>query len=95
MKSIGLIVYLAHLGCSVPATRATVPLTDRILTRIVAVESISLGQSSFMCDLNQLGAALYGALGAEIEAGAAPGAGPGGEAFAADAAAASWPSGIP
>ena len=37
---------------------------------------------------NQLGAALYGALGAEIEAGAAPGAGPGGEAFAADAAAA-------
>ena len=58
MKSVGLIVYLAHLGCRVPATRATVPLTDRILTRIVAVESISLGQSSFMCDLNQLGAAL-------------------------------------
>ena len=58
MKQVGLIVYLAHLGCWVPAQEARIPVTDRILTRIQTVESISLGMSSFLCDINQLSTAL-------------------------------------
>ena len=33
MKQVGLIVYLAHLGCWVPANSATIPLVDNIFTR--------------------------------------------------------------
>ena len=58
MKQVGLIVYLAHLGCWVPALEARIPIMDRILTRIQTVESISLGMSSFLCDINQLSTAL-------------------------------------
>eukprot|EP00906_Rhabdomonas_costata_P025775 RCo036814 len=34
LKQIGLIVFMAHLGCFVPASSATVPLVDRIFTRV-------------------------------------------------------------
>ena len=44
---VGLIVFLAHLGSWVPALKAEVPLTHRLLTRIQTVESISLGMSAF------------------------------------------------
>ena len=54
MKQVGLIVYLAHLGCFVPASSASIPVLDRINTRITTTESISTGMSSFMCDINQL-----------------------------------------
>ena len=58
IKQVGLIVFLAHLGCWVPATSATVPITDRIFTRIHTVESVSIGMSSFQCDVSQIAAAL-------------------------------------
>ena len=54
MKQVGLIVFLAHLGCFVPASSASIPVLDRINTRITTTESISTGMSSFMCDINQL-----------------------------------------
>ena len=54
MKQVGLIVYLAHLGCFVPAAKAVVPLMTRIFTRIQTTESVSVGMSAFMCDINQL-----------------------------------------
>ena len=44
---VGLIVFMAHLGSWVPALKAEVPLTHRLLTRIQTVESISLGMSAF------------------------------------------------
>ena len=54
MKQAGLIVYLAHLGCGVPAAGgASVPLTSKLFTRIQTVESVSLGLSAFLCDVNQ------------------------------------------
>ena len=55
MKQVGLIVYLAHVGCWVPAAAARIPLTDKLFTRIQTVESVSLGLSSFLCDVNQVG----------------------------------------
>ena len=58
LKQVGLIVYLAHLGCWVPASKATIPITNKIFTRIQTVESVSLGISSFACDVNQISQAL-------------------------------------
>ena len=57
----GLIVYMAHLGCWVPAESATVPLFDAIYTRIQTLESLELGLSAFMVDVNQMALAINSA----------------------------------
>ncbi|KAK8048556.1 dna mismatch repair protein msh5 protein [Apiospora phragmitis] len=53
LKQIALIVYLAHLGCFVPADRARIGITDRILTRIATRESVTRQESAFAIDLRQ------------------------------------------
>lgn len=63
-KQVGLLVYLAHMGSFVPAAKCVVGLTDRILTRIVSQEQVSLQQSSFMADLNQVSGVNTGWVGA-------------------------------
>ncbi len=47
-------MFLAHLGSFVPAESATIGLTDAIYTRIRTLESVSVGLSTFMIDLNQV-----------------------------------------
>ena len=54
LKQVGLIVYMAQVGCFVPATCAYIGLTDRILTRIASLESVSLQQSTFTIDAGQI-----------------------------------------
>lgn len=54
LKQNALIVYMAHIGSYVPADRAIIGLTDKILTRIATRESISRDQSAFMIDLQQI-----------------------------------------
>lgn len=58
LKQVALIVYMAHVGCFVPADFATVGLTDKILTRITARETVSRFQSAFMIDLQQVALAM-------------------------------------
>lgn len=58
LKQIALIVYMAHVGCFVPAHSATIGLTDKILTRIATRESVSKFQSAFMIDLQQVAFAM-------------------------------------
>ena len=53
LKQNALIVYMAHIGSFVPAEKATIGLTDKILTRIATRESVSRNQSAFMIDLQQ------------------------------------------
>ncbi|KAK8126143.1 p-loop containing nucleoside triphosphate hydrolase [Apiospora kogelbergensis] len=53
LKQTALIVYLAHLGCFVPADRALIGITDRILTRIATRESVTRQESAFAIDLRQ------------------------------------------
>lgn len=53
LKQVALIVYLAHIGSFVPADRACLGLTDRILTRIATRESVSRNESAFAIDLKQ------------------------------------------
>lgn len=54
LKQNALIVYLAQIGSFVPAERAIIGLTDKILTRIATRESVSKNQSAFMIDLQQI-----------------------------------------
>jgi len=53
MKQVALIVYLAHTGSYVPATSATIGVTDRILTRIATRETVVNDESAFLVDLKQ------------------------------------------
>lgn len=58
LKQIAVIVYMAHVGCFVPADQATIGLTDKILTRITTRETVSKAQSAFMIDLQQVSLAI-------------------------------------
>lgn len=53
MKQVAIIVYLAHIGSYVPATSATIGVTDRILTRIATRETVMDDESAFLVDLKQ------------------------------------------
>lgn len=54
LRQVGLIVYLTHIGSFVPAEQATIGMFDRIFTRIHSLESVSVGLSTFMIDINQI-----------------------------------------
>ncbi|KAH0424792.1 MutS domain V [Colletotrichum camelliae] len=53
IKQVALIVYLAHIGSFVPASLATIGITDQILTRISTPESVSQKESAFGTGLRQ------------------------------------------
>lgn len=50
----GLIVFLAHIGCFVPATSARIGIVDKILTRIRTGETVLKAQSTFLLDSQQM-----------------------------------------
>lgn len=58
LKQVAIIVYLTHIGSFVPASSATIGLTDAILTRVSTRESVSTSHSAFMTDLLQMSRAL-------------------------------------
>ncbi|EFX01179.1 adenylyl-sulfate kinase [Grosmannia clavigera kw1407] len=53
IKQVAIIVYLAQVGSFVPANRAVVGITDRMLSRIATRESVSRDESAFGVDLRQ------------------------------------------
>ncbi|XP_069491251.1 mutS protein homolog 5 isoform X1 [Ambystoma mexicanum] len=61
LKQVGLIVFMAMVGSYVPATEAEIGPLDGIYTRIHSRESVSLGLSTFMIDLNQVASAVNSA----------------------------------
>ncbi|KAI4729264.1 hypothetical protein E4T49_02943 [Aureobasidium sp. EXF-10728] len=58
LKQVAIIVFMAHIGSFVPATKAEIGLTDKIMTRVATRESVSRNQSAFMIDLQQISVAL-------------------------------------
>lgn len=58
LKQVALIVYLAHIGCYIPAEKACIGITDRILTRIATRESVAKNESAFSIDLRQVSFAI-------------------------------------
>ncbi|XP_019482211.1 PREDICTED: mutS protein homolog 5 [Hipposideros armiger] len=61
LKQVGLITFMALVGSFVPAEEAEIGAVDAIFTRIHSCESISLGLSTFMMDLNQVAKAVNNA----------------------------------
>ena len=55
LKTVGLLPYLAQVGCFVPAQQAVLGVVDRLFTRIHSLETASVNQSSFCIDLSQVG----------------------------------------
>ncbi|GAB0097770.1 DNA mismatch repair protein MutS, core [Sergentomyia squamirostris] len=58
LKQVGIIVYLAHIGCYVPATSAKIGIIDSIYSRIHSTEAIHQESSSFLYDLHQMSRAM-------------------------------------
>ncbi|PKX94249.1 MutS family protein MSH5 [Aspergillus novofumigatus IBT 16806] len=54
MKQVALNVYLAQVGSFVPAEKAEIGVTDKILVKMNSQESVSKIQSTFMNDLQQI-----------------------------------------
>ena len=53
MRQTALISLLAHSGSFVPATSASLPLVDRIFTRIGAADDLAGGRSTFMVEMTE------------------------------------------
>lgn len=54
LKSVGLVPYMAQIGCFVPATKALVGVVDRFFTRVHSLETAAGAHSTFTIDLNQV-----------------------------------------
>ncbi|XP_069552113.1 mutS protein homolog 5 [Brachyistius frenatus] len=63
LKQVGLIVFMALIGSDVPAKEAEIGLVDGIFTRMQSRESVSVGLSTFIIDLNQMAQALNSSSG--------------------------------
>jgi DNA mismatch repair protein MutS len=61
MRSIALVVVLAHLGSFVPATSAQIGPVDRIFTRIGAADDLAGGRSTFMVEMTETANILHNA----------------------------------
>ncbi|VAX38833.1 DNA mismatch repair protein MutS, partial [hydrothermal vent metagenome] len=53
IRQVALLTLLAHTGCHIPATRATIGLCDRIFTRVGADDALHRGQSTFMVEMTE------------------------------------------
>ena len=51
LRQTALITLMAHMGSYVPATAASIPLTDKIFTRVGANDNLSAGESTFMVEM--------------------------------------------
>ena len=66
LRQVGLIQLLAQIGSFVPATRARLPVCDRIFTRVGASDNLVRGQSTFMVEMHETAAILHNATRASL-----------------------------
>ena len=53
LRQTALITLMAQIGSFVPAGRASIGLVDKIFTRVGASDNISVGESTFMVEMNE------------------------------------------
>ena len=53
LRQTALITIMAQIGCFVPADSAHVGLVDKVFTRVGASDNISVGESTFMVEMNE------------------------------------------
>jgi len=53
LRQTALIVLLAQMGCFVPASSVRMGVVDKIFTRVGASDNISMGESTFMVEMNE------------------------------------------
>tara|TARA_B100001063_G_scaffold87501_1_gene81398 strand:+ start:7474 stop:10110 length:2637 start_codon:yes stop_codon:yes gene_type:complete len=53
LRQTALIVLLAQIGCFVPAKEVRLGVVDKIFTRVGASDNISMGESTFMVEMNE------------------------------------------
>ena len=53
LRQTALIVLLAQMGCFVPAEAVRMGIIDKIFTRVGASDNISMGESTFMVEMNE------------------------------------------
>ena len=59
LRQTALIVLLAQMGSYVPAKFAKIGLVDKIFTRVGASDNISMGESTFMVEMNETASILH------------------------------------
>ncbi len=53
LRQTALIVIMAQIGCFVPAKNLKMGIIDKIFTRVGASDNISMGESTFMVEMNE------------------------------------------
>jgi DNA mismatch repair protein MutS len=56
LRQTALIVLMAQVGSYIPADRAEIGIVDKLFTRVGASDNISLGESTFMVEMNETAA---------------------------------------
>ncbi len=54
MRQVALICIMAQMGSFVPARAATVPVLDKVFTRVGASDDLTAGQSTFMVEMSEV-----------------------------------------
>ena len=66
MRQMAIIVIMAQMGSFVPCESATLPIIDKIFTRIGASDDLVSGESTFMVEMNEVANILRNATGSSL-----------------------------